>query len=77
MKAVVQRCSSAAVTANGQPAGSIQKGLLLLLGVMGDDTEQDADLLAQKNCKAANFLRRAAKVKFKRKPGAGGGALCF
>ena len=62
MKAVVQRCSSAAVTANGQPAGSIQKGLLLLLGVMGDDTEQDADLLAQKIAKLRIFCDAQQKL---------------
>ena len=48
MKAVVQRCSSASVIADGLPAGSIQKGLLVLLGVNETDSLYEAELLANK-----------------------------
>lgn len=48
MKAVIQRCLSASVIADGNPAGSIQKGLLILLGVTESDTSAEAELLANK-----------------------------
>ena len=48
MKAVIQRCLSASVIADGKPAGSIQKGLLVLLGVNEADTQAEAELLANK-----------------------------
>lgn len=48
MKAVIQRCSSASVIADGNPAGSIQNGLLVLLGVTETDTLAEAELLANK-----------------------------
>lgn len=48
MKAVVQRCFSASVTVDGRVSGSIDKGLLVLLGVGMEDTEADADILASK-----------------------------
>ncbi len=48
MRAVVQRVSRAQVTVNGEVAGKIGRGLLVLLGVAGTDTESDADYLADK-----------------------------
>ncbi|MBP3437080.1 MAG: D-tyrosyl-tRNA(Tyr) deacylase [Clostridia bacterium] len=48
MKAVLQRVSRASVTADGVLAGSAGKGLLILLGVGKEDTEEDALLLANK-----------------------------
>lgn len=48
MKALVQRVSKADVTVEGQSAGRINDGLLVLLGVGRDDTEKEADLLVQK-----------------------------
>ena len=48
MRAVVQRVSRARVTVNGRISGEIGLGLLVLLGVGRDDTEADADYLAQK-----------------------------
>ena len=48
MKAVIQRVLSASVTADGISAGSIDKGLLVLLGVTEEDTEKEAELLASK-----------------------------
>ena len=75
MKAVVQRCQSAAVTANGQPAGSIQQGLLVLLGVMKEDTEQDALLLAQKIALLRIFCDEQEKLNFNVSQ-VGGAVLC-
>jgi D-aminoacyl-tRNA deacylase len=48
MRAVVQRVSRAQVTVNGEVAGEIGPGLLVLLGVGLDDGEADATYLAEK-----------------------------
>jgi D-tyrosyl-tRNA(Tyr) deacylase len=48
MRAVVQRVTHAKVTVNGCIAGEIGVGLLVLLGVGQEDTDADADYLAQK-----------------------------
>ncbi len=48
MRAVVQRVSRAQVAVNGEIAGRIGPGLLVLLGVGRDDTEADATYLAVK-----------------------------
>jgi D-tyrosyl-tRNA(Tyr) deacylase len=48
MRAVVQRVSRAKVTVNGELTGEIGRGLLVLIGVGHDDTEADADYLAEK-----------------------------
>jgi D-tyrosyl-tRNA(Tyr) deacylase len=48
MRAVVQRVSWARVDVDGETAGAIERGLLVLLGVQAPDTERDADYLASK-----------------------------
>ena len=48
MRAVVQRVSEAAVRVDGEVAGAIGPGLLVLLGVGRGDVEKDADDLADK-----------------------------
>ena len=48
MRAVVQRVGQASVTVAGVVVGEIPFGLLVLLGVGQDDTESDADYLAEK-----------------------------
>jgi D-aminoacyl-tRNA deacylase len=48
MRAVIQRVSSAKVTVEGEVAGQIARGLLVLVGVTATDTESDADYLADK-----------------------------
>jgi D-aminoacyl-tRNA deacylase len=48
MKAVVQRVSRAQVRVDGTTLGSIDAGLLVLLGVEREDSEADAIFLAQK-----------------------------
>ncbi|MBQ8827881.1 MAG: D-tyrosyl-tRNA(Tyr) deacylase [Clostridia bacterium] len=48
MRAVVQRVKSSSVRVNGECVGEIGKGLNVLLGVCEDDTERDADYLAEK-----------------------------
>jgi D-tyrosyl-tRNA(Tyr) deacylase len=48
MRAVVQRVSRAQVTVNGEVTGRISRGIVVLLAVGNDDTEADADYLADK-----------------------------
>jgi D-aminoacyl-tRNA deacylase len=48
VKALVQRVIKASVTVNGEVAGKIGEGLVVLLGVANGDTEKDADYLVNK-----------------------------
>lgn len=48
MKALLQRVSEAEVRVAGHAVGAIGPGLLVLLGVAGNDTEQHARKLAQR-----------------------------
>ena len=48
MRAVVTRVNSASVTIDGEVVGKIGKGLLILLGVGPEDTEQTSRYLAEK-----------------------------
>ena len=48
MRAVVQRVSRASVRVEGEVVAEIGAGLLVLLGVAGEDSEPDADRLADK-----------------------------
>lgn len=48
MRAVIQRVSSASVTINGAIHSVIGPGFLVLLGVEGEDTKEDAEWLCSK-----------------------------
>lgn len=48
MRAVVQRVTSARVDIDGQAVGAIDRGLLILLGVGHNDTEEQAERLWSK-----------------------------
>ena len=48
MRAVVQRVTRAQVSVDEQIVGRIERGLLVLLGVSREDSEKDADYLAEK-----------------------------
>lgn len=48
MKAVVQRVSKASVRVNSSPTGSIENGLVILIAVHQDDTEQQMRWVADK-----------------------------
>lgn len=48
MRAVVQRVIGGSVTVGQEQVGSIGQGLVVLLGVGRDDTEEDARYLAEK-----------------------------
>jgi D-tyrosyl-tRNA(Tyr) deacylase len=62
MRAVVQRVSRAQVTVGSEVAGKIERGLLVLLGVAGTDTEADADYLAEKIAGLRVFEDDAGKM---------------
>ncbi len=48
MKAVVQRVTRSRVTVENHETGAIGKGLMVLLGVAQEDTDADADWMADK-----------------------------
>lgn len=48
MRSVIQRVSSASVTVNGKICGSINQGLLVLLGIEDADTPEDIAWLSSK-----------------------------
>ena len=48
MKVVVQRVSKASVTVHGETIANIKRGLLVLLGIVNEDTQEDIDWLVKK-----------------------------
>ena len=62
MRAVVQRVSRASVTVDGKIIGSIERGLLVLLGITHADTEAAADYLAEKIAGLRIFEDDAGKM---------------
>lgn len=48
MKAVIQRVSKASVTINNTKVANIKNGLLILLGIVSDDTKEDINWLSKK-----------------------------
>ena len=48
MRVVIQRVREAQVTVDQKVVGAIEHGLLVLVGIGTDDTEEDADWLIQK-----------------------------
>jgi D-tyrosyl-tRNA(Tyr) deacylase len=73
MRAVVQRVTRAQVAIAGEITGSIGAGMLVLLGVGRDDTEADADYLADKVAGLRIFHDREEKMNLA--AGEAGGAV--
>ena len=48
MKAVIQRVSNSSVTIEGKRVASINSGLLILLGIIDEDTQEDINWLSRK-----------------------------
>ena len=48
MKAVIQRVSQSSVTIEGEQVANINTGLLILLGIVDEDTREDIDWLSKK-----------------------------
>jgi len=67
MKAVIQRGRNASVTVEGETTGSIDEGLVVLLGVTHDDTEEDAKYLADKITNL-RILRNDGRTTYQRRP---------
>jgi D-tyrosyl-tRNA(Tyr) deacylase len=73
MRAVVQRVTRASVRVDGRPIASIDRGLLVLVGVGTDDGDADAVALAEKV--AALRVFRDADGKMNRSVGEVGGSV--
>ena len=74
MIAVLQRVKNAVVVADGVLSGQIGDGLMVLLGVLSGDTEEDARLLADKIAKLRIFTDENDKMNLSVND-IGGGAL--
>ena len=62
MKAVVQRVAHASVNVDGNTVGSIDRGLLVFLGVGQEDTQECAERLAAKIAKLRIFSDENDKI---------------
>ena len=62
MRAVLTRVTSASVTVDGAVTGSIGKGFLVLLGVHKDDTEAEAERIADRICGLRIFEDASGKM---------------
>ena len=62
MRAVLTRVSSASVSVDGKVIGSVGKGFLVLLGVHINDTEAEADRIADRICGLRVFEDEAGKM---------------
>lgn len=74
MKCLIQRVSHAQVVVDGEVVGAIEQGLLLLLGVEQEDTEQQADKLLHKVLNYRIFADEQGKMNLSVKD-IGGGLL--
>lgn len=64
MKIVIQRVSEASVEVEGKIVGEIGKGLILLVGIEEEDTQQDVDWLAKKVLDLRIFSDEKGKMNF-------------
>lgn len=62
MRAVVTRVSEASVVIDGKTTGQIGRGFLVLLGIAPEDTEAQAEKLADKVCGLRVFEDEAGKM---------------
>ena len=62
MRAVVQRVTEASVTVDEKIVGKIEQGLMVLVAVRGEDTEQDLDYIAKKIAGLRIFSDEAGKM---------------
>jgi len=62
MIAVIQRVSQGSVSVGGEVTGSIERGLVVLLGVARGDTDADADLLSAKTAALRIFADEGDKM---------------
>ena len=62
MKAVIQRVKEASVTVDGELISSVEKGYMLLLGVMKGDTEKEAEKKKKKTASLRVFEDEKGKM---------------
>ncbi|MBQ5996129.1 MAG: D-tyrosyl-tRNA(Tyr) deacylase [Clostridia bacterium] len=62
MKAVIQRVKHARVDVDGASVGEIGEGYLVLVGVMENDTDEDARILARKTASLRIFTNEDDKM---------------
>ena len=62
MRIIIQRVSEAAVIVNEETVGEIGPGLLLLLGIEDEDTDEDIEWLCQKVAKMRIFNDEEGKM---------------
>lgn len=62
MRAVLQRVKKCQVTVSGKSSGKIGAGILVLLGVGPEDSEEDACYLAEKSVHLRIFADKAGKM---------------
>lgn len=62
MVALVQRVTHASVEVDGETVGSIGKGMLVLLGVHRDDSEEEASWVARKCANLRIFADEVGKM---------------
>jgi len=62
MRALLQRVSAASVTVDGRIVGQIDRGYVVLLGITHDDSQAEADWLANKIAGLRLFADRAGKM---------------
>ncbi|MCO6493125.1 MAG: D-tyrosyl-tRNA(Tyr) deacylase [Phaeodactylibacter sp.] len=62
MRIILQRVSEASVTVNGKPVGEIGPGLLVLLGIEDEDTDEDIEWLCNKIAKMRIFNDEEGKM---------------
>lgn len=55
MKIVIQRVSKASITINQNRVADIKSGLLVLLGIVNEDTQEDIDYLVRKTANLRVF----------------------
>jgi D-aminoacyl-tRNA deacylase len=62
MRVVIQRAGAASVTIDGQVAGAIDHGLVVLAGIEHDDAQEDVDWLAAKIVQMRIFADAEGKM---------------
>ncbi|VTS17388.1 D-tyrosyl-tRNA(Tyr) deacylase [Streptococcus porcinus] len=62
MRVIIQRVTQASVSIDGEVAGAIKKGLLLLVGFGPDDTQDDLDYAVRKITQMRIFSDREDKM---------------
>lgn len=72
MKAIIQRVSEASVTIDGKVSGSIEKGLMVLLGIHKDDDKKIMDWMINKIVNLRIFEDEAGKMNLSVKDISGG-----